>query len=66
MAEKGEFGTKIPGMKDIVKIDGDRLLDADGDEFDKRLIQINKELGGGYELIRFPEAKRGRPKKSKT
>lgn len=51
MAEKGKFGTKIPHLKDIVKIDGEKLIDADGDWFDLDLIRFNQKMGGNFELL---------------
>ena len=49
MAETGMFGKKIPRIGDIVKIDGKKLVDKDGDEFSRSEIAINADLGGGWE-----------------
>lgn len=46
----GKVGTPIPSMGDIVKIDGDKLTDKAGEEWDAGLVKINQALGGGFEI----------------
>lgn len=48
---QGAIGTPIPSMKDITKIDGSKLIDGDGEEWEKDLIKLNAALGGGFELV---------------
>lgn len=50
MAKQGTFGKVIPSLGEIEKIDGKKLVDCDGDEWPRNLIEVNKSLGGGYEL----------------
>lgn len=52
---RGELGTPIPGMGDIVKTDGDKLTDKTGGEWDAGLVKVNQALGGGYELCHVEE-----------
>ena len=52
MAKSGEIGTIIPEYTDIIKIDGDNLVDVDGDEFNRDLIMVNNYMGGGFELVK--------------
>ena len=53
MAENGIFGKKIPSLGQIVKIDGDQLIDNDGDDFSRNIVRINDALGGGLELVKI-------------
>lgn len=47
---RGRVGVPIPDMGDIVKIDGDKLTDKAGEEWDAGLVKINQALGGGFEI----------------
>lgn len=42
--KKGEFGTIVPRFSDIVKIDGEDLIDVDGDIIPKELLEIMRDL----------------------
>lgn len=59
---RGELGTPIPSIGDIVKTDGDKLTDKTGKEWDVGLLKVNHTLGGGYELCKVKE-RRARKKK---
>ena len=55
---KGKFGYKIPKLSEIVKIDGNNVIDADGDVFDRNLV-VSMEKHGlkGYEVFPFDDFK---------
>ena len=57
-----QFGTPIPGIGEIIKVDGDKIVDKNGKELDAGLVNINHALGGGYELCQV-EDRRTRKKK---
>jgi hypothetical protein len=48
---KGDFGFIVPCYKDIIGIDGDALIDANCNVFNKDLVKLNKHFGGRLELI---------------
>ena len=45
------FGKAVPELGDIVRVDGDKLFDADGNEFSLEEIRANRDLGGGRNFI---------------
>lgn len=55
---RGEVGTPIPSMEDIVKPDGEKLADGTGEEWDAGLVKTNQALGGGFELCHVKEGRR--------
>lgn len=63
MSKQGEFGSIIPKIGEIVKIDGNKVVDAEGDEWDANLLRLNQDLGGGYEAC---IVKSTRPRTRKT
>ena len=60
MAKQGQFGKIIPKPKDIVKIDGVNVVDADGDVFSRDLVMDKAFNTGDWEIISFADEK---PKK---
>lgn len=58
----GVVGTPIPSMGDIDGIDGDKLTDKAGREWDAGLVKANDALGGGYELCHVQEKRSGKKK----
>ena len=54
---RGKFGKIVPRFSEIVKIDGNNVIDADGDVFDRNLV-VSMEKHGlkGYEVFPFDDA----------
>lgn len=49
---KGIIGKRVPTIKEIVKIDGNNVIDADGDVFERDLVVAMDKLGlEGYEVF---------------
>ena len=49
---RGKFGYIIPKLSEIVKIDGDNVIDADGDVYSRSLVMAMKNFGlEGFEVL---------------
>lgn len=63
--KKSTFGHLLPRPADIVKIDGNHVVDIDSDRVATGLIKANTALGGGYELVSMGQPRRKAKKVSK-
>ena len=62
MAAKGYFGTKVPNIFQITRFEGDKLFDADGDEFPQAAVEIVTFLGGDWEIPELNPPRKPRKK----